>query len=236
MKIGRLLLILCFTIGIVFAANSDETITFQGYLTDNKNEPYMGTVKMGFKFFPTSNKTTTTEIFPSGLTNERMRNVTVFNGNYTTKINFTQSEITAMNALDDIWVEVYVTTNTSIAITNLFADAYKLDSRIQMSAVPYALSVKGLYYDSVNDVVMHGDKDTFVKNGAVSVNSNTKGGLLVQGSVGIGITSTTVNGTAYKLAVSNANNTSFDAVRVTGNVIVKSGMVSASMVYGAVWN
>lgn len=215
MKIAKVVLLFCLIMTGLFAADtfSDSTITFQGFLTNEKNEPYIGATTMGFRFY-------STQTGGDYLVESYIGNVTVFNGNYTVKIpldtNGGTAQRTALNDLSDIWLEVYVAPIPNE--TNVFQDANRLDTRIQLTAAPYALSiVNGPKYDNTNDVVLVG---------YTAGNVTAKGGLLISGRVGIGTTSVSaVNGS---LAVQGD-------VRAEGNVKT-NGTVTAGKVYGAVWN
>ena len=253
MKIGKVLLILCLMAGVIVASvslpsvPSDQTITFQGFLTESNNSPHQGEAVMGFRFFnhPTDAEDAN-EIFKLGTywdsfsigtydQSRNIRKITVFNGNYTTKIHFSLDEISIMNISEDIWVEVYVTTNTTDIVTDellLVAD-HKLNTRIQLNAVPYALSIKGLGYDSARDMVMLGYKNTDIVTGN---NSNPRGGLVVSGRVGIGGPNINPNNNNLQLFVSSATYSTIPSVMATGNVMVPQGRVSANRVFGAVWN
>ncbi|MDR1997963.1 MAG: hypothetical protein LBQ83_06540 [Candidatus Margulisbacteria bacterium] len=191
---------------------TNNSITFQGYLADsNTSLPYKGTVSMGFRFYDAATNGS------KFITDRRARSVPVFNGNYSTKISFSDDEIKKLNGEDDIWIEVYV---DRLAGSDPYQTGNKLNPRIQLNAVPYALSVRGVYYDSANDVVMLGSNYA----GATVGVGTMKGGLLVQGRVGIG-----TENPEQQLHV-NGN------VRVLGNVIDINGRVSATQIYGAVWN
>jgi hypothetical protein len=234
MRLSRIWLVLVVMLGIALAAQTNNSISFQGYLTDNNSMPYMGAVRMGFKFYD-GNTDTSSELFQA--TDGKVRDVTVFNGNYTTKIEFSDPEINTLNAAADVWIEVYVASNTNVEWSTLSNNNNKLTPRIQLNAVPYALAVRGVYYDSANDIVKLGrGYQPIAKNINISVSNNSinvdspktrdprNGGLVVQGRVGIGTPSPN-----YKFHVAgNAH--------VTGNVKSVSGMVSANKVYGAVWN
>jgi hypothetical protein len=235
MRLSRIWLVLGLALGLALAApQTNNSISFQGYLTDNNSMPYMGAVKMGFKFY-TSSAENATEIFNT--TDGKAREVTVFNGNYTTKIEFTDEEINSLNAASDVWIEVYVASNSAASWSELDNGINKLIPRIQLNAVPYALAVRGVYYDSANDIIKLGrGYQPITKNINISVTNNTvivgtppmgdarRGGLVVQGRVGIGTTSPN-----YKFHVAGD-------VHVTGNVRSTSSKVSANKVYGAVWN
>lgn len=191
----------------------------------------MGIVSMGFKFY--AGKDSSGELITLD-TARNIREVTVFNGNYTTKIEFTEDEILALNNNNEVWIEVYVSKNGST--TGIMTDGNKLTPRIQLNAVPYALAVRGVYYDALNDIVKLGEgyqsvtanyPYTNTKNiQLATINDNRRGGLVIQGQVGI----CTANPT------SNARLHVAGDVAVTGNVFVPSGWVSANKVYGAVWN
>jgi len=232
MRLSRIGFILLLVLSLGFAEpKTENSISFQGFLTDSNSEPYMGTVKIGFKFYP--NAASTTPLLPSFSVDSNPRNirlVTVFNGNYTTKIEFNDTEIAILNAESNVWVEVYVASKNT-ETKDVMSDDNKLTPRIQLNAVPYALAVRGVYYDALNDIVKIGQGyqaasvNVSTTNG-IANNDARRGGMMIQGQVGIGTATP-----AAKNALHVIGN-----VEVTGNVFVEKGTVSAKKVFGAVWN
>ncbi|MDR1323800.1 MAG: hypothetical protein LBK68_05100 [Candidatus Margulisbacteria bacterium] len=194
---------------------SDKIISFQGYLTDKNGKAYTGTVFMKFKFYYNSDTNSSQESFFTSSSQE----VTAFDGNYTTKIDLEKDYNTIINNMtstNDLWIEVWV-------------DDHRMTPRIEMTAAPYAMLVKGIKYDAVNDVVMIGYPSS--KDISVIGNSDSKmvGGMVVENYISIGDdvgTGTTPQGNLY---IHGSNTAYFD-----GDANVNK--VEAGKVFGAIWN
>jgi hypothetical protein len=134
----KLFIILGIACSLLLATNSNSTITFQGYLTNIDGSGVFGTRYMGFIIYGSK---TGPDIVASGIP---YREVTVYNGNYATKINLPNTVLTSLNAVSEAWVAVYVS-NTNTDPTN--NPAYLMSPRIQLTATPYAANVKGFNYN-----------------------------------------------------------------------------------------
>jgi hypothetical protein len=208
-KLFNALILFCVLTAFVSgAADSNKTISFQGYLTNTDGTPYQGTVKMSFKFC--SDKNGTNLNFTNAATIER--DVTIFNGNYTTKIALDAADVEKIAKQENLWIEVIV-------------NGTGMTPRIEMISAPYAMLVKGIKYDAVNDTVMIGYNSEPV-TAAYSGNSTSDkngGGLVVKSFIGINKNKDGTGG-LYIAAPS----------KIEGDVTVNS--VTATQVFGAIWN
>jgi hypothetical protein len=201
-KLFNTLILFCVLSVFVSAATSNRTISFQGYLTDTSGKVHEGNVSMGFAFY--NQQTGGQLLFQYNVIND----VTVFEGNYTTKIELSPDQIDAITNVNNVWIEVKV---NSVAMP-----------RIEMNAAPYALFVKGIKYDASNDIVMIGYSSPDI----VTANSVNTGGLVVEKYIAIGGGSAE-NGTVYL-------NSSGTTAQIDGKVSVN--VVTAKQVFGAIWN
>ncbi|MDR1452397.1 MAG: hypothetical protein LBJ25_00270 [Candidatus Margulisbacteria bacterium] len=184
---------------------SNRTISFQGYLTNSSGSTEeISAVSMNFLFY--ENAEGGNPLYTKG---EDTR-VTIFNGNYTAKINLdTIAKVEALASASALWVEVWV-------------DGVSMNQRIEMIAAPYAMLVKGIKYDAVNDTVMIGYHEK------EDVSAISTGGMVVKNYISIGGEvegSSLMPGTLY---IRNGT------ARFEGNVSIN--MISANAVYGAIWN
>ncbi|GBR74430.1 hypothetical protein NO1_1605 [Candidatus Termititenax aidoneus] len=194
LKLFSALILFCvLSVFVNAAVYSNNTISFQGFLRDEAKDPLTGAVAMDFNFYDGSLRKFTVSV----------RDVVVFNGNYTAKINLSSTNIDTIKSAADLWIEVVV-------------DTKPMTPKIQMTAAPYAMLVKGLKYDVKNDTVILGYPNI------VTANSDSAGGLVMQGKMLIGTDdrgrSIDVNG----------------EVRVEGNVTTNT--LTGTAVYGAIWN
>lgn len=160
-----LIAISCF-LGFLFsapAALSNDSFTFQGYLTDSSGAPVFGSRYMAFKIY--DSRTGGNE-----LASIDPRSVTVYNGNYATKIKFTNtSELNKLNQAEDAWMQVWVKADS---IVDVIAPQNAMNPRIQLTSVPYALNTRGIYYDNENKRIGIGTKNpTTMLDVAGNVNS-----------------------------------------------------------------
>jgi hypothetical protein len=186
---------------------SNQTISFQGYLTGQQAKMHQGMVKMRFRFYEAEAvnpflHVPIPEIVP--LT------VNVFEGNYTTKIELSSKDVESIAEKDGVWIEVVI---------GEIGNEVAMSPRIEMTAAPYAMLVKGLKYDAVNDVVIIGFPNI------PTANPGSAGGLVVSGSVLIGGAAAKQNGIGLYVD---------GTVRIDGNVTTNT--VSADQVFGAIWN
>lgn len=225
--------------------NTDNTIAFQGYLTDASGRPYFGSVYIDFVFydteFPTDNVTANNDhrIIPTSNNLSYMnRKVAVYNGQYATKLALPNIVMSQINANKDVWVEVYVNRSSD---TNVITTENVMLPRVQLNAATYALAVKGLYYyEGNNNNVLKIGKG-FQDKQPVSANN----GLIVSGNVGIG----TSDAALARLVISRDDTpNSAKNMYVQGSVTV-NGSISAPKysdiirdndndwgVWNAVWN
>jgi len=255
-----LIFVLLISAGLCVAGNkdnnapirTDNTISFQGYLTDAGGRPYFGNVYMDFVFYDTAtpNEDVTENethmiVKPGG---GMTRPVAVYNGLYATKMAVTGPVLSHINANKDVWVEVYVSRtdpgkNTIITPNNVMLP------RVQLNAASYALAVKGLYFNETTNTLKIGE-------GFQSVNANASGGLVISGNVGIGVaiadTNMPVSTNTARLVLGKVFTTKAAAygkdmyvsgdMTVVGSIVTKddgaTGTASQSDwgVHGAVWN
>ncbi|GBR76554.1 hypothetical protein NO2_1087 [Candidatus Termititenax persephonae] len=197
---------------------------------DTKDQPYRGVVTLGFKFFnDETGDSESNNIFNTlGINYDKIKNnsITVYYGNYTTKIAFRDDQLDKLAENDgSVWVEVYVLSKDNDSGGELFKDVNKLSPRIQLSAVPYALSMSGVYYDPLNNSVILGENyRQYINNG--SIKAKTQDGLIVQGKVGIG-----TNNPQYTLDV-NGNAELSGNVEVGGREI---RAINSAIIKDIVW-
>ncbi|GBR76967.1 hypothetical protein NO2_1433 [Candidatus Termititenax persephonae] len=187
--------------------HSDNTIQFQGYVTDSKNRPYFGIATIDFAFY--DREIGGTPIITKGAIS---RPVSIYNGNYATKLSLPDEVLSKLNKESNIWVEVYFSKGNSSK-----TDA--LEPRVQLNSAPYAFALRGFYYDITKDMLGFGNYTP----------ASGSGGFVVSGNVGIG----THNPTGAKLHVAGS-------ARFTGNIGV-TGTVNLPgkdtvKVYGGAWN
>ncbi|MDR2428184.1 MAG: hypothetical protein LBD62_00060 [Candidatus Margulisbacteria bacterium] len=207
-KLFNTLILFCVLSVFVSAATSNQTISFQGYLTDTNGNMHEGSVNMGFIFY--NNITGGTAL--SNITGANAnKEVTVFEGNYTTKIELSAGEIDKITSASDVWIEVSV-------------NGTAMSPRIEMIAAPYAMFVKGIKYDAKNDTVMIGYSSPDIVT-ANSGKNDKNGDLVVENYIAIG------GGAANEGTVYLNSNT---VARIDGDV--KTNVVTANQVFGAVWN
>ncbi|MDR1113887.1 MAG: hypothetical protein LBL50_02215 [Candidatus Margulisbacteria bacterium] len=150
---------------------SNQTISFQGYLTGQQTKMYQGGVTMNFKFYKDADGINTIE---TNLQHGTVR-VNVFEGNYTAKIELSPEEIGKIIVENDAWIEVSI-------------DGTPMKPLIEMTAAPYAMLVKGFKYDAIHDTAILGFPNT------PTANPGSPGGLVVENKVLINAT----NGTALE--------------------------------------
>jgi hypothetical protein len=211
-KLFNALILFCVLTAFVGAAAtnaiSNRTISFQGYLTDNSGKAEQGAVDMGFKFY---NEKVEGSPTINTYDNGRGKRVTVFNGNYTTKIELTEDEVAKIAKQENLWIEVVV-------------NGKAMSPRIEMIPAPYAMLVKGIKYDAVNDTVMIGYRGA----GIVTANSG-KGGLVVEDSIVFGAQKPGGLSDGVGLYLNSNSN-----ARIDGDV--EANFVTANQVFGAIWN
>jgi hypothetical protein len=230
----KLLIILGIALSFLLATNSNNTITFQGYLTNIDGSGVFGDRYMGFILYGVqTGGTPIVNAFP--YSEIAYRKVTVYNGNYATKINLSDAALTILNSSPEVWVAVYVSNSEGAGDPTGVAQ-YLMSPRIQLTATPYATNVRGVNYNATNHTVKLGSDAAYL---ATAAQSNANEGLLVQGNVGIGTTDPTAkldvrgnvsaNGTVFfgnKLTVASGGST------ITGNVVVNGTINSATITGG----
>ena len=135
----RIAIVGVFLLSFSFAGPSAKAINFQGYLTDKNGQSVFGTRLMSFVLCSDS---AGTPIGAAALANIDSRTVTIYNGNYSTKLDLTNAQFAQMNAdpiNGTIWLKVVV-------------DGVPMVPLIQMVAVPFAGNVRGLDIGSDNRV------------------------------------------------------------------------------------
>lgn len=139
-----------------FTAESRKAINFQGYLTDKNGQPVFGTRSMSFVYYDSYT-------LGNVLGAEEARNVTVYNGNYATKLDVDDATMAAIGAsgTNQVWLEVNV--NGSV-----------MKPRVQLVSVPLAGNVRGIRVDGVNQIMAA----TISANGIVTNNGRIAGGVI----------------------------------------------------------
>ena len=219
----KLLLIWLICMNMLFAnynvaANIDNTITFQGYLTDSGGKPFFGTVQMDFDFYKHESSSDTDKVIEKE--EDLKRPVQVFNGQYATKLALPPSVLSKVNRNSDVWVEVKIGTEP-------------LTPRVQLTSAVQALAVRGIYYDNDAQVIKIGQGFRY-ENYADTIDNKAMD-LVVSGNVGVG----TPNASQARLVISGGGmNVSNGNMYVSGNVVPKqwTGINTEDGVYGAVWN
>lgn len=262
-----ILMITCFLASEEYYKNSKEksdnnkvipqtsnTFPFQGYFTDYLGRPYFGTVQMGFAFY--NSEENGTEIYPDG--DGLIRQVKVYNGLYATKISLPKDAFATLASYDNIWVEVYVIKGIenmswdgrkdsyNTGTKKLKEKEYMLSPRVQLTAAPYALGVRGLsYYESdngTNKVLKVGSYQTITNNFTNQSNS-----LIIPGNVRIATLNVGTNysenefdknGTKVTLNAVNAKLFIPGILQVNNNakVQINGSIAPTGGVHGAVWN
>jgi len=221
-------------VNILFASNAvhtaniniDNTIAFQGYLTDPGGRPFFGTVDMNFGFYRQETGTGDTGLITRN--NSLRRAVQIFNGQYATKLALPPDILTLINQESNVWVEISIGPSGE---ANRSSVLQPLTPRVQLTSAVHALTVRGIYYDNDARVIKIGQ-------GYRGINYSATDGasfdMVISGNVGIG----TADVSQAKLTISGH-------MGVAGNVFVSGNIVPRpivntdghdSGVYGAVWN
>lgn len=181
-------------LAISFSAVSRQAINFQGYLTDKNGQPVFGSRQMSFNIY--TDATNATVLFPIG-----NRVVTVYNGNYSTKLELMDSQLAqlAADATGQIWLEVSV-------------DGVTMNPRIQMVAVPFAANVRGLPMNGLNEIT------AATINAAARVINN---GTISGGTINVAVLS------ANTFSVSAITTNTLAASTITSGLVTANKVVGA---------
>jgi hypothetical protein len=220
---------------------TDNTITFQGYLTDPSGRPYFGTVWMDFVFYDTEHPSSDItenykhKLYPIGndVSSQYVlpRMVAVSNGQYATQLAMPAQVMSALNAADDVWVEVYVARSDSGS--GIATTTNMLTPRVQLNAAPYAQAVRGLYYDSSKTALKIGKGFQGSAVNTIDID------LAISGNVGVG----TSNAQGARLVIDGEIDDDFLEENHLANMYIEANMLvsgdihaSGGGVWGAVWN
>jgi hypothetical protein len=205
---------------------TNNSFPFQGYFTDYLGRPYFGTVLMGFEFF--ADEAGENSIYSGDL----VRSVKVYNGLYATKVSLPKNAFAILAEHDNIWVKVYI--HKGLILPDAWntmkdaKDAYVLKPLVQLTAAPYALGVRGLYYEQ-NNFTSDGDGLLKIGQGYKNFNTGSGHGLIISGNVRINTANATEDDKNIKLVVDDLDMYGRN-IRINGEIYAPGG------VYGAVWN
>lgn len=146
----KLLIFICcifLSLAVVNAAAARHTLSFQGYITDKNGQPVFGTRQMRFAVC-SANTGAQLFYFPE-------RQVTVYNGNYSAKLVFTDAELAQVSLLKDVWLEVVI-------------NGAPMIPRIQLLAAPLAGNVRGIEINELNEITAITFNCTVTNKGYVS--------------------------------------------------------------------
>ena len=185
-------LLILFSISSAADIKSNNSFSFQGYMTDSNGKPIViGTRMIGFRFYKDKN-------LINRFAQATPHKVTIKNGNYATKIVADEVKSTAninrnMNHPDyntngltllskyinlgNVYMEVYIAPENT-AEANVFNNQYKLSPPVQMTSAPFSLSTSGIYvnfggYNNDTNKLTVGIGTTAVNNKMLSVLGDT---------------------------------------------------------------
>ena len=151
--VALFVLVVSLILSSLWATDSNKAINFQGYLTDKNGQPVFGQRFMGFAVYPVLAGGTAIAT-PSPASSLGVRPVTIYNGNYSTKLEFTDAQLTAIGAAGSgAWLQVWVSTDTFAAADT----AKELTPRVQLATVPFAANVRGMTVDNAGNVSITGN-------------------------------------------------------------------------------
>jgi hypothetical protein len=186
-------------ISFSIAAPSSQVINFQGYLTDKNGQPVFGTRSMSFALYTAATGNSTITLGTADNTFFGTRQVTVYNGNYSTKLVVGNTTAANIGAASDVWLEVSV-------------GGVVMTPRIQMVGVPFAQNVRGIVMNGANQIT-----SATIASGGTLTNSGTISGGTITNFTNTGtITGGTISGATFSGgAISGTSGTFTSFVQLT---------------------